>query len=69
VYDPDGDGLGTCWFRPLEESRGTFTEAQSFCSKFDPDAYLVELDTAEKSAYFLQNSGVLQVTKYGNLSY
>jgi hypothetical protein len=59
VYDPDGDGLGTCWFRPLGESLGRFTEASKFCKKFDPDAHLIELDSYEKFAFFTKYSKVL----------
>jgi hypothetical protein len=63
VYDPDGDGLGICWFRPLGDSMGHFSEAQSFCSKFDPDAHLIELDTYEKFTFFKTNSKVLDGAK------
>jgi hypothetical protein len=58
-YDPDADGIGTCWMMPLGDRMNEWQNSRDFCTRYDVDAHLIELDTLAKMNYFIQHSGLL----------
>lgn len=59
AYDPDLDGYGFCWFLPAGQVYAQWNDATRLCETFDKTAYLIELDTAAKMNYFVNQSRVL----------